>query len=465
MNIFIHHRDLRIEDNTTLNFLTDQDNSKITPIFIFTPQQITDNKYFSNTFVKFMCKGLLELKRDYKKKKGELEFFFGDTLEVLKQIESKNEIRSVSYNHDYSPFALKRDKEIDKWAEQKGIQIHKKEDILLIPILDGATMSKSKNEPYKVFTPYFNFLKNNKIDKPVRKSSFNFGNLNTKGIRSHISGTTNQIESYFQNKIYKENKDIEELVKPGRKEGIKLLYKIRKEQKYYKQKRDYFTYQTTLLSAHINLGFLSMREVYWYVRDNLGKSSGIITELFWRDFYFNHLYFFPELIKEWNNGPWNNSSADFNKWKNGETGFPVIDAAMRQLNKTGYMHNRLRMIVADFLTKHLFISWKKGEKYFANNLRDYSISSNNLNWQWISGTGYTTNPYFRHFNPWSQGEKYDKDCEFIKKWIPELNNIPAKDIHKWYKNHENYDIKYPKPMELESDKKSYKVFYEKYLKR
>ena len=187
-----------------------------------------------------------------------------------------------------------------------------------------------------------------------------------------------------------------------------------------------------------------------------GKNNDFIKELYWRDFYYNVLYYFPHVVghsfnSKWDNFKWDNYQGKFKKWKEGKTGFPVIDAAMRELNTTGFMHNRARMIVASFLTKDLLIDWRWGEKYFASKLLDYNISANNGGWQWSAGTGTDAQPYFRVFNPWGQSKKYDPNCEYIKKWIPELKDIPAKDIHDWYKKFNNYNVKYPKPM-LDHDK-------------
>ena len=168
-------------------------------------------------------------------------------------------------------------------------------------------------------------------------------------------------------------------------------------------------------------------------------------------FDYNILNYFPHVVgnsfkEKYNRIEWKNSDDDFEKWKSGKTGFPIVDACMCQLNKTGFMHNRGRMIVASFLTKDLLIDWKWGEKYFATKLIDYNISANNGGWQWAAGTGTDAQPYFRIFNPWSQSENYDPECKYIKKWIPELKDVEIKHIHKWNKHYNEYDIKYPEPM-------------------
>ena len=188
------------------------------------------------------------------------------------------------------------------------------------------------------------------------------------------------------------------------------------------------------------------------MRETLGKNDGLIRQLYWRDFYANILSAFPQVLgsamkPKYNNIQWEKDASLLRAWKEGNTGFPIVDAGMRELNNTGYMHNRARLITASFLIKTLLIDWQEGEKYFAQQLSDYDPASNNGNWQWVASTGADSQPYFRIFNPWSQSEKYDKDAVYIKKWIPELNNIPAKDIHKWDVKCKDYkDTKYNCPI-------------------
>jgi len=233
--------------------------------------------------------------------------------------------------------------------------------------------------------------------------------------------------------------------------------------------RNFLTYETTNLSAYINLGLLSIREVYYKIVEKLGKQNNLIDELYWRDFYYNILYFFPHVVgksfnEKYDKIKWNNNKTKFKKWCDGKTGFPVVDACMRQMNETGYMHNRGRMIVASFLTKDLLIDWRWGEKYFATQLLDYNISANNGGWQWASGSGTDAQPYFRIFNPWTQSKNFDKDCEYIKNWVPELKNVENKDIHNWFKTYDKYEIDYPEPMVNHDDeRKNTLKIYKKYI--
>ncbi len=440
MNIFIHHRDLRFKDNTTL-IKQNKEEGNITPIFVFDPKQIDKKKnpYFSDNLVQFMIQSIIELNDDYKKKKGELYTFKGDYLKILKELNNKIGINSIGFNFDYSPYAKERDQKIIDFCVKNDIKIYNEEDMLLHNLLDGKTKSKSE-EPYKVFTPFKNNLIKKKVRSVNKYNSYNF-KKNTKLKKSKY---------YFKDytKLYTPNDNV--LVDGGRKWAINRIKNLKKFNNY-SECRDQMTYETTLLSASINFNVLSIREIYEKVKKLFGQSHGIINELFWRDFYYNILFFFPHIIKgsfkeKYDNIKWRNSQKDFEKWKKGETGYPLVDACMRQMNTTGYMHNRGRMIVSSFLIKNLFIDWRWGEKYFANQLVDYNISANNGGWQWSSGSGTDSQPYFRIFNVWTQAKKFDKDCKYIKKWIPELEDIPSKDILNWDKCHKKYDINYPNPM-------------------
>ena len=246
----------------------------------------------------------------------------------------------------------------------------------------------------------------------------------------------------------------DKLVEGGRTEAIHRLKSAIQNQKKYDENRDTFTYNTTFLSAYLKFGCVSVREVYSTIKRVFGLNHGIIRELLWREFFAHVLYSYPEVVGQsyqprYRHIKWHHSASQLERWKKGQTGFPIVDACMRQLNTTGYMHNRGRMTTASFLIKVLLIDWREGEKYFAQKLTDYDIASNNGGWQGTSGTGVDMKPYFRDMNPWIQSAKFDKNAEFIKKWVPELENVDPIDIHKWstmcddpkYK-----DVKYPKPI-------------------
>jgi len=425
INIFIFRRDFRIFDNTSLNILKKTyPNIKILPIFIFNKNQIepTLNPYFSYNAFEFMCDSLIEIPN--------LNCYLtNDEILILKDLQKKYKINAISFNLDFTPYAKKRDKIIFDWCISNNINIICEEDYTLHKI---GTILKDDKKPYQKFTPFYN---KGLLIKPSKIINENFEFI------KDTSSTLNPISL-----IKKRNPDLK--VKGGRNNALKILKKL-KEGFFnnYNQDREYpFLDKTTKLSAYIKFGCISIREIYY----SLPLNHGIIRELFWKDFYANISYHFPYIygnsfIKKYSNIKWNNNQDYFNKWMNGETGFPLIDAAMRQLNKTGWLHNRCRMLVSCFLVKNLHIDWKLGEKYFASKLVDYDPSSNNGGWQWSASTGTDSQPYFRIFSPTTQMKKYDKNCLYIKKYIDELKDIDNKIILNWeFKN--NHSINYPKPI-------------------
>lgn len=442
MNIFIHHRDLRIKDNTTLIEMS-KNEKNIIPIFIFPPEQIDENKnkYFSHNCVQFMIESLKELKKDYKKHSSNLYFFKDNNISVIKNIHKKFNINSIGFNSDYSPYAKKRDNEIIKFAQKNKIKIYTNEDILLHNINSGNGLNKD-NEPYKVFTPFKKNLMKYKVKEIDNYNKFNLG----------LEKKLKKIKSYFKDldSLYKKNNNL--LVKGGRKWALKRIKEIKNYNNYDKC-RDFLGYETTLLSASINFNVISIRELYYLIKKTFGLNHGLINELYWRDFYYNILFHFPHVIKSnfkenYDKIIWRKSNKDLKAWKDGKTGFPIVDACMRQMNIHGYMHNRGRMIVSSFLVKNLWIDWREGERYFANMLVDYNISANNGGWGWASGSGTDSQPYFRIFNAWTQAKKFDKDCKFIKKYIPELKDVKPEHILKWDddKIRKLYNVNYPNPI-------------------
>lgn len=464
MHIFLFHRDLRLKDNTTL-IQQLQKYNKVTPVFIFPAEQINPakNDYFSNNSVQFMIESLRELSQLIREKGGQLYFFKGPTLTVLKSLHKSQPIESVAFNYDYTPYAKFRDDEITEWCEKNKIDCMVHEDYVLHDILTDET-KKDDGEPYQVFTPFREHCQSSLKVRPVQGfSKFDFASSGSLSKNKYNIGLSDLKD------FYTENPNIH--IHGGRTNGLKILSSIAKF-KYYNRDRNFLTYQTTFLSAHNHFSTVSIREVYHTFERKFGKHHGIINELYWRDFYTNITHNFPHILhgqlhgknqafrKKYNRIPWSNSQSNFTKWCKGQTGFPIIDAAQNQLNQTGFMHNRCRMCTAMFLTKDLHISWQDGEQYFATKLVDYSPMQNNGGWQWASSTGTDAQPYFRIFNPWTQAEKYDKDCEYIKKWIPELKEVPNEDIFQWYKPevHEKWikeGIKYYKPI-VEHDQESKK---------
>jgi deoxyribodipyrimidine photo-lyase len=298
---------------------------------------------------------------------------------------------------------------------------------------------------YKKYTPFYLKVVHNRPADPVLKKVSNL-KATTKQIGHQITLST------AMNKFTKINPN--KLVVGGRSEAIKKLKSAALNQKHYDEKRDFFMEKTTFLSAYIKFGCVSIREVYHSFKHTFGLNHGLIRELIWRDFYANILFSFPYVLgnamkPSYDKIRWHKNTKWLNAWKTGTTGFPIVDAGMRQLAETGYMHNRARLITSSFLIKVLLIDWQEGEKYFAQHLTDYDPASNNGNWQWGASTGADSQPYFRIFNPWLQSEEYDPDAEYIKQWIPELREVDSKVIHQWYKysgEKEFKDIKYPAPL-------------------
>ena len=455
MNIFLFHRDLRIQDNTTLIHQI-KEMGPVVPIFIFPPEQINkkENSYFSNNSVQFMIESLQELASEISSKGGKLYFYQGDILKVFRRLNKTKKIDSIGFNIDYTPYAKKRDEEIKEWCKRNNVTCVHKEDYYLYDMLDNQTKKKD-GTPYLVYTPFRNHCMN---DLEVRKvdgfKNFKFTKM------KELDENKYYLDVKEINKFYVDNTNIN--VHGGRSNGLKILSNINNFKSYQKD-RDTLTYKTTFLGAHLHFTTVSIREVYHKMEDKLGKKSGLINELHWRDFYANITNEYPHVLqgqvkgknasykKEYDNIDWSHNKKWFDAWCNSTTGFPIVDAAMRQLNVTGFMHNRCRMVTASFLTKDMHIDWRDGERYFATKLVDYDPMSNNGGWQWSAGSGTDAQPWFRIFNPWTQQEKFDTKAEYIKHWLPELKDVPAKDLHNWWKPEVNekwlnQGIKYVKPI-------------------
>ena len=403
IHIFLFRRDFRIHDNLALNRLIAVCGSgSIFPMFIFNPAQIyaKNNPYFSNNCVQFMIESLDDLDKhihvNYYESGG--GGHGNSDIDVFVELSKKYKIKTIAYNKDYSPFAIKRDGIIEEWASEHGIRIITEEDYTLYPM--GA-IRNNKDEPYKVFTPFYK----KSLAIKVKSVSSNVLNIN---VIKHI-------KRFDKHRYYEPNDDI--AVRGGRDKALERFKKIMTD---YAKTRDYPAMdKTTRLSAYIKFGCVSIREVYY----NYKNVKELQRELLWREFYANILYYFPHVLgnafkEQYDNVKWTNNKEWFKRWCQGKTGYAMVDAGMAQLNKTGWMHNRLRMITAMFLTKDLLIDWRWGEKYFATKLVDYDPASNNGGWQWSASTGTDSQPYFRIFNPDLQLKRYDKDYEYIRTWIP-----------------------------------------------
>lgn len=451
--LFIFHRDFRLTDNIGL-LEACYHCKELYLCFIFTPDQVgKTNSYRSLNAIQFMIESLEELSQEIKKQGGELLIFYDKQPKVIEQFIEKN-IQAVFFNKDYTPYAVERENETVELCKKYNIDCNMFSDYYLLE--PGTITTGSGNDVYKKYTPFYDAVFNIKINKPMREP---IKNIVKKSPNMDKLITLEQANKMFinQNSSSKQNPNI--LVNGGRSEALKKLKFALTQQKEYDETRDYFMNNTTFLSAYIKFGCVSIREVYHSFKDKFGIRHGLIRELLWREFFAHILYAYPETMVssyKYNDINWRNSKNDYEKWCNGETGFPTIDAFMRQINQTGFMHNRGRMAVANFLTKTLLLDWRLGAKYFAQKLTDYDVASNQGNWQSVASTGVYSGAYFRDMNPWIQSKKFDKDAEFIKKWIPELADVEARDIHKWdvacredkYKN-----VKYIKPMVDYSEQK------------
>ena len=452
--LFIFRRDLRIEDNIGLLHASGICDNLYT-CFIFTPEQIGKfNPYKSNNAVEFMIDSLSELSDSISNKDGNLMTFYGKNGKIISKLISQLDIHHIFFNMDYTPYAMERDSEIAELCKRLGVKCSMYQDYYLH---QPGSIKNVTGGFYKKFTPFYTKIIDNDVLKPryIRKYVFK---------KSSIEQTPLQ---KIKNMFVKKNPEL--IVKGGRKNGLKKLYETVKNQKHYSETRNQLAINTSLLSAYIKFGCVSIREVYHFFHKHFGKNSELLRQLIWREFYAHVLYGFPELLDKRVNNPikWPNNESYLDAWIKGNTGFPVVDACMRQLNSTGWMHNRGRLIASCFLVKTLLVDWRYGEQYFAKKLVDYDVANNNGNWQWISGTGADTMPYFRTFSPWIQSKNYDVSAEYIKKWVPELNGVSANDIHDWnnsYKNPEYSMIKYPKPIvDFGEQRIKSLVLYKKYL--
>jgi len=422
-SIFLFHRDFRTIDNNSLNSL-DKLSTNIIPIFIFTPDQVDpeQNKYYNETSIKFMVECLSSIPH--------LQVFYGDTVDVLESIFKHQKIEYLGFNLDYTPYAVKRTTNVLSLCKKYNVNTIMNEDYTAFPL---SQYRKSKGESdrfYKVFKPFFDYLQTLDIPK-----------VSTTSIK--LIDTKLKVNSKYKFKLpkFKNNSN-------HRKDALEIL-KNKADFKNYSKTRSLPTIETTHLSKYIKFGVVSIREVYHTFKNNLD----LYRQVAWHDHYACLMYFLP--VKDTIGGgniqhlsiKWKNDSKKFKDWCQGQTGYPIVDAGMRQMNETGWMHNRCRLIVSNFLALSLGIDWRKGEKYFAQKLVDYDITSNNLNWQFSAQVGTDRAQFIRIYNPFLQSKKYDPDCLYIKKWIKELKDVPNKDIHKWDEKYENYNINYPKPIE------------------
>jgi len=392
-NIFWFRRDLRLEDNIALSHsLLKKEN--VIPIFIF-DKKITNKLSKNDSRITFIYHQLQKINKQLELCNSSLLVLKGNPIEVFKNLIKKYEIINVFSNKDYEPYALERDGKITQLLKQNLIShIQYKDQVIFEP----NEILKEDGNPYTVYTPYKNKWLNKFREKAVETfDDINFSNFYN---NSFVFPALNQIGFDYSNINVRE-------------------YSLTKLDEY-KESRDFpADDKTSYLSVHLRFGTVSVRKIISLLNK---KDEAFLSELIWREFFMQILFNFPHVVKEsfkkkYDQIEWRNNKEEFEKWCEGKTGYPIVDAGMRQLNQTGYMHNRVRMIVAGFLCKHLLIDWRWGEKYFAQKLLDYELSSNNGNWQWAAGTGCDAAPYFRIFNPFTQQKKFDKEFKYVNRWI------------------------------------------------
>ncbi len=444
-SLFVFRRDLRLNDNTGL--IQALKRSKVViPIFIF--DDFFKASKVSKLRKKFLDDSILDLNLQLEKQDSALQIFKGRPKEVLKKIIENNDIESVFVNTDFTNYSKNRDKGIYKICKSNKIDFCSYLDFLLH---NPNEIKTNENNPYTVYSQFYKKVK----QFPVKKIQ---KNLNKNYFKDNISECSLPVSDKLNYGI-----------PGGRYCGLKILKNIEKFKPYVKF-RDFPSLNfTTKLSAHSRFGTLSIREIYYHIQKKLGPDHPLIGEIYWREF-FNYVHFhFPwstkkTFKKKFQKIKWSKSVSIFRAWCEGKTGFPIVDAGMRQLNESGFMHNRVRMLVASFLTKDLHLDWRMGERYFAKKLIDYDPAVNSGNWQWAASTGCDSVPYFRIFNPWLQQEKFDKNCLYIKKWVPELEKLSPEIIHNLWKNFPN-NLEYPKPIvdhKIEA-KKTKEIFKEQNL--
>jgi len=439
-SIFIFRRDLRLYDNTALIHALKQSQTVI-PCFIFDENQINpeNNKFFSHNCVQFMIESLHDLNRQLSKHGSRLHFFYGDIENTISHMISAIKPQALFVNEDVTPYSIKRDKTISSICEKNNVKFFPYEDMML----------HSKNQAmldngffFQMFTPYYKKVSVFPIPEPQENSYDNYISA-----KEEFPGEfpVKKLDDFYQY-----NPHI--AVNGGRSEGLRHLDNVH-NMKNYPEIRNIPSLSTTKLSAYNKFGCLSIREVYYKVKDETGEESALAKQLYWRDFYYGVMFHYPHVLlrpmkEAYENLQWEDNKEHLERWCKGMTGCPIVDAGMRQLNKTGFLTNRMRLIVANYLVKDLLINWQLGEQYFGSQLVDYDVSQNNGSWQWVAGAGCDTQPYFRIFNPNLQSVKFDSDCEYIKKFVPELKGVPKDHIHRWEDHWQEYKdkVNYPAPI-------------------
>ncbi len=418
ISIFWFRRDLRLEDNSGLLEAL-RGTIPVLPIFIF-DAEILDSLPIDDARVTFIHRNLIQMSAHLSDTQGaSIAMFHGKVEDVFKNLIKEYRIETVYTNHDYEPYARARDSAIAQLLSENQIDFRTYKDQV---IFEKGEIAKVDGTPYVVFTPYKNKWKQifdprkhlrEYEASPTKGSFYKSSNLPLLSLKKiGFVASTIEVPSYsVDSSLIANYEDTRNF--PALKNG------------------------TSRLGPHLRFGTVSIRQM---VKMAIAEKNEVFwNELIWREFFMQILWHFPDTVHrafkpKYDRISWRNNESEFEKWKTGQTGYPLVDAGMRELNATGYMHNRVRMLVASFLCKHLLIDWRWGEAYFAEKLLDYDLSANVGNWQWAAGSGVDAAPYFRIFNPTTQVDKFDKNKAYINKWVPELQEFgyPVKMVdHKW----------------------------------
>ena len=402
VNIFWFRRDLRLNDNAGLYHAL-KAGKPVVPVFIFDRNILDDLTDKADRRVEFIHAAIREMQQQLGQQESSMEVYYGFPNEIFKQLIQKYTIGKVFANHDYEPYAKDRDSEITTLLATAGITFHTFKDQV---IFEKEEVMKDDGRPYGVFTPYSRKWLSKLNDfylkaYPTEKYYANFYQQSLQPLPSLKEMGFVEVEKPFPSKELQEE----------------LVFKYGDNRNFPGQDA------TSRIGVHLRFGTVSIRAI---ARISKQLSATFLSELIWRDFYHMVLWNFPQIGMEkafkpaYDRIEWRNDATEFEQWKQGMTGYPIVDAGMRELNNTGFVHNRVRMIVASFLSKHLLIDWRWGEGYFAQKLLDFDFASNNGGWQWACGSGCDASPYFRIFNPYLQTKKFDANLTYIRKWVPEF---------------------------------------------
>ncbi|ARV08315.1 deoxyribodipyrimidine photolyase [Winogradskyella sp. PC-19] len=405
INIFWFRRDLRLDDNVGFYEALKSDCS-VLPIFIF-DSEILDKLPKDDARVTFIHQTLQNMRQTLQDTcNSNIAIYHGKPIDIFKQLVQEHNIKTVFTNHDYEPYATERDKEIEEFLGSNAIAFKTFKDQV---IFEKNEVVKKDGKPYVVYTPYCRIWKE-------KFKTIDFKIYNT--------------EAYFSNLIQNSslpNLSLSDIGFETSKQSV-ATYKVSPTliQDYEETRNFPAKDNTSRLGPHLRFGTVSVRKMMQKAMTE--ENETFMKELIWREFFMQILWHFPHtkdqsFKSKYDRIEWQNNEDDFKQWCEGKTGYPLVDAGMRQLNETGFMHNRVRMLVGSFLCKHLLIDWRWGEAYFAEKLHDYEMASNVGNWQWVAGSGVDAAPYFRIFNPTSQIQKFDKQLEYIKKWVPDFQEL------------------------------------------